>query len=164
MEQQITVANAHKIKAKLIAEAANGPTTPGANKILLANGKVIIPDMLINAGGVVVSYFEWLKNLSHVRFGRLNKRWEEYSKTKLLDLVESATAKKIDPALRELAIHGPEEHHLVYSGLEDTMINACLETRNTSIAKGLDHRTAAMYNAITKVASVTDTAGMIFMK
>lgn len=93
--------------------------------------------MLLNAGGVVVSYFEWLKNLSHVRFGRMNKRWEEYSKSKLLDLVEDATGKKINQSLRELAVNGPEEHHLVYSGLEDTMINACAETRKTAITKAI---------------------------
>lgn len=111
-----------------------------------------------------MSYFEWLKNLSHVRFGRLNKRWEEYSKTKLIEMIESATRTKIDPDLRRLTINGAEEHQIVHSGLEDTMISACHETRNTANAKNVDYRTAAMMNAVTKIASVADASGMMFMR
>ena len=77
MEQQITKANAGNIKAKIIAEGANGPTTPAADAILNSKGVVVLPDMYLNAGGVVVSYFEWLKNLTNVRFGRLNRRFDE---------------------------------------------------------------------------------------
>lgn len=139
LEQQIHVGNAHKIQAKIVAEAANGPTTPTANQILQTRGIIVLPDLLVNAGGVIVSYFEWLKNLSHVRFGRMNKRWEEYSKTKVLDIVEQCTGKLLDPQLKELAIHGAEEHHIVYSGLEDTMISACRETRLTALAKVQEH-------------------------
>ena len=135
LEQQIHNGNAHRIKAKIVVEAANGPTTPSASNILQSRGIVVLPDLLVNAGGVVVSYFEWLKNLSHVRFGRMNKRWEEYSKTKVLDIIEQATGRPLNPHLKELAIHGPEEHHIVYSGLEDTMIAACRETRMTALAK-----------------------------
>ena len=96
LEQQINMTNAPHIKAKLIGEAANGPITPGAHDILV--GKYIlpinyrnipiIPDLLLNAGGVTVSYFEWLKNLSHVRFGRMNKKWDEQGKLKLLNVVQ----------------------------------------------------------------------------
>ena len=135
LEQQIHTGNAHRIKAKMVVEAANGPTTPSASNILNTRGIIVLPDLLVNAGGVVVSYFEWLKNLSHVRFGRMNKRWEEYSKAKVFDIIEQATGKPINPHLKELAIHGPEEHHIVYSGLEDTMIGACKETRMTALAK-----------------------------
>lgn len=164
LEQQITTDNASKIQAKLIAEAANGPITPSADRILLGRGHLIVPDLLCNAGGVCVSYFEWLKNLSHVRFGRMSKRWEELSKTNLLDLVEKSTGKTIDPRIKELAIHGAGEQQLVYSGLEDTMINACQETRETANELQVDYRTAAFINSIRKVAGVTDTSGMIFMR
>lgn len=164
LEHQLSRENAHKIQAKIIAEAANGPTTPLADEYLTKQGVLIIPDMLVNAGGVIVSYFEWLKNLSHVRFGRMNKRWEEYSKTNLLDIVENTFGRKLDPKVRHLATFGPEEHQIVYSGLEDTMITGCAEVRKVSLELNLDLRTSAMYASIKKVASVTDTSGMIFMK
>ena len=88
LEKQIHYENAPRIQAKLIGEGANGPTTPKGHDYLIDHGKVIIPDMLLNVGGVCVSYFEWLKNLAHVRFGRLNKKWEEQGKKALLDLIE----------------------------------------------------------------------------
>lgn len=125
---------------------------------------VVLPDLLVNAGGVAVSYFEWLKNLSHVRFGRMNKRWEEVSKESLLSLVEHATGKPIDPSARKAAGIGAEETQIIYSGLEETMATAVLETAVAARDLGCDYRTAAMAVAIRKVASVADTAGMIFMK
>lgn len=164
LEHQITLENAHKIKAKMIVEAANGPTTPAADEILNDRGIVVIPDTLANAGGVCVSYFEWLKNLSHVRFGRINKRWEESSKQHMLDLIESSLGKKIPKEVRDIVGVGADEAQLVYSGLEDTMINACAEVRRIALEKNVDLRMAAMYSAITKVADCTDTSGMIFMK
>lgn len=164
IEQVITEKNMKKIKAKMISEAANGPLTPGASKYLYNNNVEILPDMLVNAGGVVVSYFEWLKNLSHVRFGRMSKRWEEYSKAALLDIMEKALGREMDSETKLRATFGPEEHQLVYSGLEDTMINACSEVRKASMDNCTSLRTAAMYCAIKKVASATDTSGMIFMK
>lgn len=164
MEHQITRDNMRRIQAKIIAEAANGPTTPAADDYLYRQGTVILPDMLMNAGGVVVSYFEWLKNLSHVRFGRMNKRWEEYSKANMLDIIEAQFGKKLDEKIRHMATFGPEEHQIVYSGLEDTMITACADVRKAALELGADMRTSAMYASIKKVASVTDTSGMIFMK
>ena len=119
----------------MIAEAANGPTTPAAHIYLTQKNVMIIPDLLINAGGVVVSYFEWLKNLNHVRFGRMNKRWEETSKALIVDIVENFTSKSLDPELKLTAIHGPSEAQIVHSGLEDTMMSACQETRVTALAK-----------------------------
>ncbi|KAJ2786284.1 NADP-dependent glutamate dehydrogenase [Coemansia interrupta] len=162
LERQIGLRNAHKIRAKLIGEAANGPVTPGADAVLRQNGKLIVPDLLLNAGGVCVSYFEWAKNLSHLRFGRMNKRWDERSKEQLLNLVEGNAGRPLSEVERRQMIHGAEEHELVYSGLEDTMIVACNETRQTANAKNIDYRTAAMANSINKIAASLAGSGSIF--
>lgn len=164
LEQQINLDNVDFIKAKMVVEAANGPTTPGADAKLSQRGVVVIPDLLANAGGVCVSYFEWLKNLSHVRFGRINKRWEEESKNNILNIIESSMSKKLKPEVREAAGLGADEAQLVYSGLEDTMIGACAEVRRIALEKHVDWRIAAMYTAISKVAECTDTSGVMFMK
>lgn len=124
LERQIGLRNVHNIKAKLIGEAANGPVTPGAHEVLEKRGVVVIPDLLLNAGGVTVSYFEWLKNLSHVRFGRMNKKWDESVRRKLLQVVEENAGRKLTEAERKQIVHGAEEADLIYSGLEDTMISA----------------------------------------
>ncbi|XP_004348934.1 glutamate dehydrogenase [Capsaspora owczarzaki ATCC 30864] len=163
-ERQIHKGNAPNIRAKIVGEAANGPLTPNGHDILSAKGTIIIPDMLLNAGGVTVSYFEWLKNLSHVRFGRLNKKWEEHSKSKLVEIIEETSNRKLSAGERRLIIHGANEADLVYSGLEDTMINACMETRVTALKKDCDYRTAAFYNAIRKIASVLEESGQLFSK
>ena len=164
LEKQINRKNADRIKAKIIGEGANGPTTPYADELLTERGVVIVPDLLLNAGGVTVSYFEWLKNLSHVRFNRLNKKWEENSKAILLDILESYASRKLTDTDKMRAIHGADEHEIVYSGLEDTMVQACGETRKTALAKNLDYRTAAFYNAITKIAQTLEESGTIFAK
>lgn len=133
LEKQINIRNADRIRAKLIVEAANGPTTPTAADILEKKGIVIIPDVVANAGGVTVSYFEWLKNLSHVRFGRLNKKWEETSNQRIVEFVEECFGKAMmEPSRRKLLVSGPNEVDLVYSGLEDTMYNAIHEVYKTS--------------------------------
>jgi len=162
LEKQIHIGNAHNIQAKIIAEAANGPTTPRADDILVANGHVVIPDLLLNAGGVTVSYFEWLKNLSHVRFGRLNKKWEETSKKLLLEFVESTVNRKLGDVERNLIIHGADEVDIVRSGLDDTMTTACAETRKSALEKNTDFRTAALYNAIMKIKAVYESSGSLF--
>lgn len=162
-EQQITKTNADKIKALIIGEAANGPVTVGAEEILLRKNKVIIPDFFLNAGGATVSYFEWLKNLSHVRFGRLNKKWEEHGKTQLVDFVESQLNVKMTPAQRAHIVMGASEETLVHSGLEDTMINAASETKKTAKDLNIDFRTAGYVNAINKIANSQRGAGMIFL-
>lgn len=153
LEKQITDKNAPRIKAKIIAEAANGPVTPAAEKILLKKGVMIIPDIYINAGGVTVSYFEWLKNLSHVKFGRMQKRWEEKHQTNFIQLVEDLTGQKVSKKRINELIHGAEEIDLVNSGLEDTMIEAYRDIREFKKRhkKVDDLRTAAFAVSINKI-------------
>jgi glutamate dehydrogenase (NAD(P)+) len=155
LEKQITADNAPRIRARIVAEAANGPTTAEAEKILLDRGVLIIPDIYLNAGGVTVSYFEWVKNLSHVRFGRLAKRYEAASLDRLLRAVERNTGKPFGEADRRLIVQGPDEIDLVNSGLEETMIGAHREIRDLARRhpRMSDLRTAAFLNAVTKVAT-----------
>ena len=155
LEQVITGANAHKVKAKIIGEAANGPITSDAAEILLKKGTMILPDMYLNAGGVTVSYFEWLKNLSHMRFGRMEKRFDQRTYENLIDLVERSTGKTIDQKERSMLARGADEIDLVRSGLEETMVtayNQIREIRNSN-DKVNDLRTAAFVNAISKIGS-----------
>ncbi len=155
LENVINESNADRVKAKVIGEAANGPTTPEADEILGKKGIVIVPDMYLNAGGVTVSYFEWLKNLSHVRYGRLEKRFTENMNGKILAQMEELTGKKVSDEQRELISIGPGELDLVHSGLEETMINATREIVDTWHANPAipDLRTAAYVVAIDKVAT-----------
>ena len=155
LENVIDGNNAPRIKAKIIGEAANGPLTPEADDILAAKGILVIPDMYLNAGGVTVSYFEWLKNLSHVRYGRLEKRFTENANINILHQIEELTGKKVTESEKEIIAHGPDEIDLVHSGLEETMINATREIMdiwkaNPSIP---DMRTAAYVCAINKVGT-----------
>jgi glutamate dehydrogenase (NAD(P)+) len=155
LENQITMANAPRIKAKIIAEAANGPVSADANEYLMKKGVWIIPDMYINAGGVTVSYFEWLKNLSHVRFGRLTKRFEYNAANNLVNAIQTYTGKTISDRDKGVLIKGPDEIDLVRSGLEETMINAYHTIRDQwhSDSRIEDMRTAAFVVAINKVGS-----------
>ena len=154
LENQITEANIRNIQAKIIAEGANGPTTPEAEAIFYAKGGIIIPDMYANAGGVTVSYFEWLKNLSHVAFGRMNRRFEENSNLNLVNMVEGITGVSLTSTQRSSIIKGASELELVNSGLEDTMIRSYHEIRETFKSNsGIDtQRTAAFVGAINKIA------------
>ncbi len=155
LENQINANNAYKIKAKIIAEAANGPVTAEANEILIKRGVLIIPDMYINAGGVTVSYFEWLKNISHVRFGRINKRFEHNTYENIVDAIEAYTQKKVSERDRTIITKGPDEIDLVRSGLEETMITAYHNIREQwkKQPEIEDMRTAAFVVAINKVGS-----------
>jgi len=155
LENVINAENAPRIKAKIIGEAANGPLTPEADDILIKKGTLVIPDMYLNAGGVTVSYFEWLKNLSHVRYGRMEKRFTENLNTHILGQIEDLTGKKVETKEKEMILHGPEEVDLVRSGLEETMITATREImevwkKNPQIP---DMRTAAYVVAINKVGT-----------
>ncbi len=155
LENVINGENAPRIKAKIIGEAANGPCTPEADEIFIQKGILCVPDMYLNAGGVTVSYFEWLKNLSHVRYGRMEKRFTENMNTHILGQIETLTGKSVSESDRKIIQHGAEEIELVHSGLEETMITATREIvhiwkSNPSIP---DMRTAAYVNAINKVAT-----------
>jgi glutamate dehydrogenase (NAD(P)+) len=153
LENVITKENAPRIKAKLIAEGANGPTTADADAILKEKGILVIPDMYLNAGGVTVSYFEWLKNLSHVRFGRMEKRFEEMSAGRMVKSLESATGKTLSDTEKKLLVRGADEEDLVNSGLEETMSVAYQQIMTVSRRhKSPDFRTAALITAIDKIA------------
>ncbi|MEN9297829.1 MAG: hypothetical protein RLZZ429_142 [Bacteroidota bacterium] len=155
LENVINGENAPRVKAKIIGEAANGPLTPEADEVFAAKGVLVVPDMYLNAGGVTVSYFEWLKNLSHVRYGRMEKRFTENMNNHILGQIEELTGKQVSGKERSFILHGPEEVDLVHSGLEETMITATREImeiwkNNPEIP---DMRTAAYVCAINKVGT-----------
>jgi glutamate dehydrogenase (NAD(P)+) len=154
LENQITAENAPRIKAKIIGEAANGPTTAEAEDILIEKKVMVIPDIYLNAGGVTVSYFEWLKNLSHVRFGRMGKRFEQTTYENLLAAVEEATGRQLSDEEKRSIARGADEIDLVNSGLQETVIGAYAQIRETWKSNPLipNLRTAAFVNAINKVA------------
>ncbi len=154
LENQITSENAPRIKAKIIAEAANGPIMADADPILIAKGIVILPDFYINAGGVTVSYFEWLKNLSHHRFGRLENRFQHDAFNRIMHKVEEMTGKGLSDRDRELLTRGGTEEDLVNSGLEDTMITAYGQIKETFRQHPdiKDMRTAAFVCSLKKIA------------
>ena len=162
LERQITAENAPRVKAKIVVEAANGPTTLEADEILTKRGVMVIPDAYVNAGGVTVSYFEWVKNLGHVRFGRMQKRFEEGAYTRLLQAVEEVTGRRFSPAEIERVTQGASEEDLVSSGLEETMIGAYHPIRESWKREGgkVDLRTAAMIVAIDKVALSYEQLGI----
>ena len=154
LERQITTDNAAKIRAPLIAEAANGPVTYGADEILRRNGKVVIPDVFLNAGGVVVSYFEWIKNISHIRFGRLGRRFDELRGRNTIEALEQMMERPVPATLQEKLVHGADELDLVRSGLDDTMRLAYQEIREIKQSREnvRDLRTAAFAVAVEKIA------------
>ncbi|MGB3801019.1 MAG: Glu/Leu/Phe/Val dehydrogenase, partial [Lewinella sp.] len=155
LENQIDEDNAGDVKAKIIAEAANGPVTAGGAAILAERGIVVLPDIYLNAGGVTVSYFEWLKNLSHMRFGRLQKRFDEQNYRRIVEQIETTTGKEISDRDRQMIIHGADEIDLVRSGLEETMISGFRGIYDLYLEKeGIkDLRTAAFALAISKISN-----------
>jgi glutamate dehydrogenase (NAD(P)+) len=154
LEKQITTGNVGDIKARIVAEAANGPTTAEADAVLRERGVLVIPDVFLNAGGVTVSYFEWIKNLSHIRFGRLGKRFEEESARRILQAVQDMTGRAASDHAMKLAVHGADEEDLVNSGLEETMALSYRYIKETQdrLSNDVDLRTAAMVVAIDKIA------------
>jgi glutamate dehydrogenase (NAD(P)+) len=155
LENVIHSENAHKVNAKIVAEAANGPITADGEAILLEKGVLIIPDMYLNAGGVTVSYFEWLKNLSHMRFGRMEKRFNSNTYEGIISVIERLTNKSVTERERMFLTRGADEIDLVRSGLEETMVNAYnsineLRKRRKKIPS---LRAAAFINALEKIAN-----------
>jgi len=154
MESQINGENAARIKAPLIVEAANGPVTYEADQILTTKGTVILPDILVNSGGVVVSYFEWTHNLSHMRFGRMQKRFDEVRGRHILTALESLSGQEAPEWMRLELSRGADEIDLVRSGLDDS-ISSAFDSMLEIMAKHeriRDYRTAAFAVAVNKIA------------
>ena len=162
LENVINSENAPRVRAKIIGEAANGPLTPEADEEFIRRGILVVPDMYLNAGGVTVSYFEWLKNLSHVRYGRMEKRFTENMNAHILGQMEEMTGKTVNKTEREFIMHGADEVDLVNSGLEETMSTATREIMDCWKAnpKIQDMRTAAYTVAINKVGTAYAELGI----
>ncbi|SMR72789.1 glutamate dehydrogenase (NAD(P)+) [Aliiroseovarius halocynthiae] len=167
LEGVINLSNADRIKAPLIIEAANGPITSGADKVLRDMGTVIIPDLYANAGGVTVSYFEWVKNLSHIRFGRMQRRQEEARHQLVVDELERldrylGDAWSMTPAFKDKYLRGADELELVRSGLDDTMRTAYQAMREVwhSREDVDDLRMAAYIVAIDRVSASYRAKGL----
>jgi len=153
LEAVIDTSNANRIKAKLIAEAANGPVTFEADRILQKKGVTILPDAYVNAGGVIVSYFEWIRNLSHIRFGRMERRFDETRGRHIVQALESLGG-KVPDYLKDELIRGADEFDLVRSGLDDSMRLALQDiiTAKNTMEKVEDYRTAAYVISLSKLA------------
>lgn len=162
MEAQINLSNADKIRAKIVAEAANGPVTYQADEVLRKNNVIVIPDAFLNAGGVIVSYFEWIRNISHIRFGRMQRRLEESRGVFYTQVIEQMTGKQVAPHHRDMMAKGADEIDVVRSGLDDTM---CLALQSIlqkyhSNDQIQDLRTAAFAIALEKISKSYLDLGM----
>ncbi len=155
LESQINLQNVDRIKTKLIVEAANGPVTYGADELLNKRGIIILPDAYVNAGGVTVSYFEWIRNITHMRFGRMQRRHQELTFQGIAKALENVLSTKFDQSYIDKLLKGADEIDLVRSGLDDTMRIAYQQIRNIKLTNDSVHdlRTAAYVCALQKIAS-----------
>jgi glutamate dehydrogenase (NAD(P)+) len=154
LEGVIHASNAPNIRANLIAEAANGPITFEADRILRSRNITILPDAYVNAGGVIVSYFEWIRNLTHIRFGRIERRFDEARGSHFVNALESLTGKQVPADIHAELARGADEFDLVRSGLDDSMrlaLQEIIDTKNRNDAVD-DYRTAAYVIALSKLA------------
>jgi glutamate dehydrogenase (NAD(P)+) len=159
LENAITIDNVDKIKTRLIIEAANGPISFEADQKLFEKGVMIIPDIYVNAGGVVVSYFEWVKDISHIRFGRVEKRFQEQKILDIIDLIDKKTNTKTDFDTIKKIIHGADEEDLAFSGLEDSMRNAFIEIYNAKKQIKKSFRDSAYYVSLKKIRNFYTVEG-----
>lgn len=154
LENQIHGGNVSKLRCRVVAEAANGPTTPTAEDYLTKRDVLVMPDIFMNAGGVTVSYFEWTKNISHMRYGRLEKRLDGAKRANLVGAIEDLVSTRFPQKRKDALVKGTDERDLVNSGLEETMITAFKEIEEIRRRKRSvkDLRTAAYISAIDKIA------------
>jgi glutamate dehydrogenase (NAD(P)+) len=162
LEGAINMDNAPRIQAKLIAEAANGPVTYEADKILQDRGVVILPDLFVNAGGVIVSYFEWVKNLTHIRFGLMERRRQERQNHLLTASLEKMTGKAFPEDRLHDFVQGSQEIDLVRSGLDDVMRSAYQKMSSLYNTRSdiPDLRTAGYHIAIERIAHAYQAIGI----
>ncbi|MDH3845957.1 MAG: hypothetical protein OES69_18600, partial [Myxococcales bacterium] len=154
LEHQITADNAPRLRAKVIVEGANGPVDPKADAMLREAGSVIVPDIYANAGGVVVSYFEWIKNLSHVSFERMTRRYQQIANDRLLGVLTRLTGKTLPPEDEALLLYAPNEIDFVRTALENTLAISYERIRTRWKEQSLpDLRTSAYVGAIERVGS-----------
>lgn len=153
--------NMTRIKAKVIGEAANGPLSFEADEYLSNKGVVVLPDLFLNAGGVCVSYFEWLKNLNHVRWGRMTKRLDGQRGRAVVDtLLDNGI--KVSDETADLLFHGASEREFAHSALADSMYDALHQIVENAVKYKVDLRTAAMTSSVQKVAKVMGLSGNVF--
>ena len=163
LESQIHAGNAMQIKAKMVVEGANGPVTYEADEILQKRGIVVLPDVFANVGGVTVSYFEWTRNISHMRFGRLQRQYDEMRGEYLVSTMDELTGKMVDPQMRKKIVRGASELDLVRSGLDDTMRMAFQDIREVmkQYPHITDYRTASYVLALDKIVQNYEDIGLI---
>lgn len=164
LESVIHKYNAPNLKCKVIAEAANAPTTVWGEEICQEKGILTIPDVLLNAGSVTVSYFEWLKNLQHVEQGRLTKRWEEKSKKEMYETVTGARLTKLhfDQMRDQHKLHGAGEIDIVYSALEEIISGSIEENWQKALTLNTNMRLASLSTGIEKIGNHFKQSGILF--